>query len=366
MTLAEIVAAVIWVGVTAYTLFGGADFGAGVWDLFAGNPRDGARIRDQLERSIGPVWEANHVWLIFVLVYLWTAFPTAFVSIMTTLYIPMMLAAFGIIFRGSAFAFRKWAPTLSKRRIMGALFAGSSFLTPMFLGAVAGAVASGRVPLGNAEGDPWSSWLSPTSALGATLAVVTCAYMAAVLVARDAARAGDPGLAAYFRIRALVSGAAAGLVALGGVAVIRADAPLLFEGLTSPLGIAVISVSAMAGAGSLAAIWNRRRHLSRLLAVVAVAAVIWGWAVGQYPWLLPDVLTIEEGAASTAVLWSLLIAFAASALLAVPALIWLFALTERGVLDDGTGTSMDSTDAWLRARMADQGVGAADPTGSME
>ena len=347
MTLPEVVAAIIWVGVTAYAVLGGADFGAGIWDLFAGDAEEGAEARGQLERSIGPVWEANHVWLIFVLVYLWTAFPEAFVSIMTTLYIPMMAAAFGIIFRGSAFAFRKWAPTLSKARVMGAAFAASSFVTPMFLGAVAGAVASGRVPLGNAAGDPWSSWLNPTSALGAALAVVTCAYMAAVLVSRDASRAGRDDLAAYFRARALGAGAVAGIVALGGVAVIRADDQTLYEGLTSPAGIAVIAVSAVAGAGSLVAIWYRRRHLSRILAVVATSAVIWGWAVGQYPWLLTDVLTIEDGAASSTVLWGLIAAFIGAAVLAVPSLLWLLVLTERGVLDEGSGSTRDSSDALL-------------------
>ena len=354
MTLAEVVVAIIWVGVTAYALFGGADFGAGIWDLFAGSAHDGSDVRSQLERSIGPVWEANHVWLIFVLVYLWTAFPTAFVSIMTTMYIPMMVAGFGIIMRGSAFAFRKWAPTLSKRRVMGALFAASSFVTPMFLGAVAGGVASGRVPLGNAAGDPWTSWLNPTSGLGALLAVVTCAYLAAVLVSRDAARAGRDDLASYFRNRAMGSGALAGLIALGGIAVISVDDPTLHDGLMSPAGIAVVGLSAVAGAGSLMAVWWRRQHLSRVLAVVATAAIIWGWGIGQYPWLLPDVLTIEEGAASAAVLWSLLIAFGASAVLAVPALIWLFILTERGFLDEHAGPSHDSSDAWLDAAIANQ------------
>ena len=145
MMLVDVVLAIIWTGVTAYAIFGGADFGAGILDLFAGSATRGREMRRQLEHSIGPVWEANHVWLIFVLVYLWTAFPTAFVSIMTTLYIPVMLAGLGIVMRGSAFAFRKWAPTLSKERVMGAAFAASSFVTPFFLGAVAGGVASGRV-----------------------------------------------------------------------------------------------------------------------------------------------------------------------------------------------------------------------------
>jgi cytochrome d ubiquinol oxidase subunit II len=345
--LADVVLAIIWTGVTAYAIFGGADFGAGGLDLFAGDAERGALPRRQLEHSIGPVWEANHVWLIFVLVYLWTAFPTAFVSIMTTLYIPVMLAGLGIVLRGSAFAFRKWAPTVSKQRVMGATFAASSFVTPYFLGAVAGAVASGRVPPGNAVGEPWSSWLTPTSTLGGVLAVIACIYLASVLVARDALRSGDAALAAYFRWRALWAGIIAGVVAVAGIFVIRADAPTLYEGLTDPAGLAIIAVSALAGVTSLIAIIRARHHLSRLAAVVATSAIIWGWGVGQYPWLLPETMTVEQGAASSSVLTSLVIAFIAAAAIAVPALVWLLAMMERGVLDADTATLPGSTDAFM-------------------
>jgi cytochrome d ubiquinol oxidase subunit II len=321
MTLANAVLAVIWLGVIAYAVFGGADFGAGIWDLFAGSADTGKEPRELLERSIGPVWEANHVWLIFVLVYLWTAFPEAFVSIMTTLYIPMMLAGFGIVLRGSSFAFRKWASRLTYRRMFGIAFAASSLVTPFFLGTVASGVASGRVPLGNAAGDPWTSWLNPTSILGGTLAMVVSAYIAAVLTARDAARSNRMDLASYFRNRALASGALAGLVAGVGILVIRADAPVLFDGLTDTYGLAVVLISVVAGTTSLAAIYMRGRQLSRFVAVVATVTILWGWGLGQYPWLLPDVLTIEEGAASDAVLVALLVAFVGAAVLAVPALI---------------------------------------------
>jgi cytochrome d ubiquinol oxidase subunit II len=348
MTLANAVLAVIWVGVIAYAVFGGADFGAGIWDLFAGDPEKGSRPRALLERSIGPVWEANHVWLIFVLVYLWTAFPEAFVSIMTTLYIPMMLAGFGIVLRGSSFAFRKWASNLKYRRMFGIGFAASSLLTPFFLGTVAGGVASGRVPLGNAAGDPWTSWINPTSILGGTLAVVVSAYVAAVLAARDAARSERMDLASYFRTRALVSGIVAGVVATVGIFVIRADAPVLFNGLTDTYGGLVVLASVVAGATSLTAIYLRKRQLSRVAAVAATVTILWGWGLGQYPWLLPDVLTIEEGAAPDAVLIALLIAFAGAALLAVPALIWLYALTDKGTLDTARPVRSDTSDALLQ------------------
>src|SRR3712207_6407439 len=146
MTLAEVVLSIMFVGLIAYGLFGGADFGAGIWDLLAGGTRRGAAQRELIERSIAPVWEANHVWLIFVLVVLWTAFSGAFAAVVTTLYIPLTLAAFGMIARGAAFAFRKSITTLGMRRFLGASFALSSLITPYFLGAVVGGVASDRVP----------------------------------------------------------------------------------------------------------------------------------------------------------------------------------------------------------------------------
>src|SRR5206468_2154452 len=160
-------------------LLGGADFGGGLWDLVAGGPERGARTRALIERSIGPVWEANHVWLIFFLVVTWTAFPRVFAAAASTLYIPLTAAAFGIILRGSGFAFRKTVREVSLKRLFGGAFALSSVITPFFIGAAAGAVASGRVPLGNAAGNLITSWLNPTSVLAGVLATGMCAYLAA-------------------------------------------------------------------------------------------------------------------------------------------------------------------------------------------
>jgi len=347
MSLAEVILVIIWVGVSAYGVFGGADFGAGIWDLMAGGPEKGSRTRALLERSIGPVWEANHVWLIFILVYLWTAFPEPFVSIASTMLIPLSLAALGIILRGSAFAFRKWAGSLQRQRWFGAAFAGSSVFTPFFLGTVAGGVASGRVPLGNAAGDPVSSWLNPTSLLGGSLAVVTCAYMAAVLVSRDAKQSGDEDLAEYFRRRALLTGLVAGLVALAGVFVLRLDAPTLFDRLTSARGIPFLAASAVGGLASMWLLVKGRVVIARGTAVLATVSVLWGWGAGQYPWLLEQEASVDAFAAADPVLWALIAAFAAAALLAVPALIWLYTLTERGLLGEGGSADRESTDMLL-------------------
>jgi hypothetical protein len=188
MSSADWMLAVTWVGLTLYALFGGADFGAGFWDLLAGGDVRGRPQRGLIEHSIGPVWEANHVWLIFVIVLAWTGFPPVFAAVASTLYIPLTLAAFGIIARGAAFAFRKASTELWQQRLFGAAFALSSVLTPFFLGTIAGGIASGRVPSGLARGNLLTSWWNPTSILGGVLAVGTCAYLAAVYLCADARR----------------------------------------------------------------------------------------------------------------------------------------------------------------------------------
>ena len=347
--LPEVMAVIIWLGISAYAVFGGADFGGGIWDLVAGGPERGRRPRALIEQAIGPVWEANHVWLIFVLVYLWTAFPEPFVSIATTMLIPLTLAAFGIIFRGSGFAFRKWADTVGRQRFYGAGFAGASVLTPFFLGTVVGGVASGRVPLGNAAGDPFRSWLNPTSMLGGVMAVVVCGYLAAVLLTREASLDGDVEMTAYFRRRALGSGVLAGVVALAGVGVLAADAPSLYEGLTSPRGIVLMVASALGGLISLWMLRTGRYVAARPAAALAVVTVLWGWGAGQYPWILEEEALLDEYAASDPVLWAMVVAFGVAAVTAVPALIWLFRLTQVRALGEGD-VRADSTEA-LMAKM---------------
>jgi cytochrome d ubiquinol oxidase subunit II len=263
------------------------------------------------------------------------------------MWIPLTLAALGIIFRGSGFAFRKWADTVGRQRFYGAAFAGASVLTPFFLGTVAGGVASGRVPLGNSEGHHLASWLNPTSLLGGTLAVVATAYLAAVLICREAELDRDEDMASYFRQRALASGVTAGAIAAAGVFVLASDARALFEGLTSPRGSLLLFLSGAAGLGSLLLVYRRRYLLARPLAALATVSVLWGWGAGQYPWVLEGQVTIEDAAASEPVLRALLIAFVAAALLAVPSLLWLFRLTQARRLGEGE-IHPDSTEALMQ------------------
>ncbi|MGB0114996.1 MAG: cytochrome d ubiquinol oxidase subunit II, partial [Ilumatobacteraceae bacterium] len=189
--MSTVAAVILFIAITGYAIFGGADFGAGFWDLTAGGTSRGARPREVIDHSIGPVWEANHVWLIFVFVVLWTCFPEAYASITLTMFVPLTIAALGIILRGSSFAFRHALLSTRDRRAAGAIFASSSVLVPYCLGAVVGGIASGRVPDGGRAGDPVDSWINPTSVLGGVLAVCMTAFLAATYLVWDARRLSD-------------------------------------------------------------------------------------------------------------------------------------------------------------------------------
>jgi cytochrome d ubiquinol oxidase subunit II len=340
--LADVTLAVMWTGLTCYALFGGADFGAGLWDLLAGRARRGRGQRRLIEHSIGPVWEANHVWLIFVLVLLWAGFSPVFAAVLSTQYVPLTLAALGIIARGAAFAFRKASTELWQQRLFGGCFALSSVITPFFLGAVAGGVASGRVPPGIARGDTVTSWINPTSALGGVLAVLACAHLAAVYLCADAARADEATLARAFERRALVSGLLSGLVALAGIAVLHEDAPDLFHGLTHR-ALPLVVIGAIAGLVDLGLLARRRYLAARGAAALAVAAILWSWGAAQYPVMLHPGTTVADAASLPSVLVACLVSLAVGALLLIPSLWLLYATFQRPAAPAGEATGAPGT-----------------------
>ena len=333
MSKADVAAAILWIGATLYAIFGGADFGGGLWDLIAGDAEKGERPRALIQRSLTPVWEANHVWLIFILVVLWTAFPEAFAAITSTLYVPLALAAVGIVLRGTGFAFRKSIRSLEARRAMGAAFALSSVLTPFFMGTVVGAVASGSVPP-EGNGDAFSSWLAPLPLLAGAIFVASGAYLAAVFLIADARRAGDVELEEYFARRSLAAAAVAGTFAAAGVFALHADARYVFDGLTAE-GLPLMILSGACGLAVLALLGRGARRGLRPLAVLTVAALIWGWGVAQHPYLLPTSLEISDAAAPGPTLTSILVVFGVAAVLILPALGLLYALTQRDLVGEG-------------------------------
>jgi cytochrome d ubiquinol oxidase subunit II len=333
LSLAEVPMLLILVGLAAYIVLAGADFGAPLWAALA-RGEDAAEIREHSHAAMGPVWEANHVWLIFVLVVCWTAYPVAFGSIASTLAVPLLIAAIGIIIRGTSYVLRgeEDSPAVT------AAFALSSGLTPFALGAAIGAIASGQVPVGNAAGDEFGSWTGATSITIGALAVAFCAYLSAVYMAGDAARQGSARLADAFRSRGLAAGLIAGVLALAGLIVLRSDATRIYDGLTSGAGLAAVLVSAAAGAAALWLLWARRYEAARYSAALAVAATVAGWGIAQSPVFLPG-LTIEQAAAGHSTLVALLVSIAAGLVVLVPSLVLLFGLVLRGRFDPGAAAS---------------------------
>jgi cytochrome d ubiquinol oxidase subunit II len=335
MQLAYAPLILILVGLVAYTVLAGADFGTGVWELTARRGPRALALRDFAHDAIGPVWEANHVWLVFVLVVCWSAYPTAFGSIFSTLSVPFFVAVVGIILRGSAYALRAGAWTHRERGLIDDLFALSSILTPFALGAAVGGIASGRVPVGNAAGNLVTSWLNPTSIMIGAIAVAAAAHLAAVYLAADATRAGAAELVRGFRVRALLSGVATGALALAGLAVVRVDAEHLFEGLTHGAGLAAVLVSGAAGVATLVLVWTGRFEPARYAGALSVAAVVAGWALARRPDLLPG-LTVGEAAAGRATLITILVVVGIGAVVLIPSLALLFGLFLHGRFDLST------------------------------
>jgi cytochrome d ubiquinol oxidase subunit II len=319
----------VLIGLALYTVLAGADFGAGLWQLLAGRSEAAERIRAHAHHSMAPVWEANHVWLIFVLTVFWTAYPKAFGSIASTLAVALSGAALGIVFRGAAYALRAGADSARESGVIDTIFSVSSILTPFTLGAAVGAIATERIPVGNAAGHLLSSWTGPTSVLIGALAVATCAYLAAVYLAADAARLGDDELQRAFQLRALVAGVAAGGLALGGAITLNSSYHRLYHALVAGSGLPALIVSGLAGLATLGLVWRRRYELARYTAALAVAAIVAGWALARWPTILPG-LTVDQAAAGHDTLVWVVACVVGGGVILFPSLALLFRLSLTG------------------------------------
>jgi cytochrome d ubiquinol oxidase subunit II len=318
----------VLIELTLYTLLGGADLGTGVWQLLAGRGPRAARIRTYVYEAIGPIWEANHVWLIAVLTIMWTCYPGAFGDIASTLVVPLFIAGIGIVLRGTTYAMHGATRGPEDHREITTLFGLSSVLTPFALGAAVGAIASGRVPVGDQPGG-YLTWLNPTSVLVGVLAVLVGAFLAAVQLTASADRQADWEMSRAFRRRALVSGLLAGAAALAGPFVVRRDAPDLYTGLLHGDGRAAVVVSALAGLVALGLVLRRRAALARYAAALAIAALVAGWALAQSPQLLPG-LTVAQAAAPRSTLIGTTVAVVAGFVVVAPCLGLLFWLVLHG------------------------------------
>jgi len=273
------------------------------------------------------------VWLIFILVLTWTAFPSVYQSIWLTMFVPLTIAALGIVLRGASFAFRKAASRLRYQRIFGGGFALASVLVPFCLGAVAGGIASGQVPAGGVAGDPVDSWLNLTSVVTGLLAIAVAAYLAAVYLVWDARRTGDRAMVDYFRLRALAAGLVAGVLTVIGLVVLHDKARHVFDGLFSRALPAVI-IGLLCGVGALILLLRDAARGARILAVLAAAGIVISWGLAQWPYLLPETVTVKDAAAPTGTLTTLVVAVALAALIVVPGFVLLFVLDQRSLLPD--------------------------------
>ena len=331
LTLSSIVAALMLVALNGYVLLGGADFGGGVWDLLASGPRRGEQ-RELIAHAIGPIWEANHVWLIIVVVLLFTCFPPAFSLLAITLHIPLALMLIGIVLRGSAFTFRTYdsRQDVAQRR-WGRTFAIASTATPILLGICIGAITEGRLVAargGSFVANFVTPWLTPFALGVGVFALALFTLLAAAYLTVDAP---EGALREDFRMRALISAAAVFLTALGVLLLAWHSAPRVHAGLTGsiwalPLHLAT-GISALL---AIWALWTRQYHLARFAVAAQVSFILWGWALAEYPYLVPPTLTIEHAAAPAVTLRLVLWAVAAGAALLFPSLYYLFRVFKRG------------------------------------
>lgn len=329
-------------GIVLYAVLAGADFGSGFWTLFTGGGPHGEEIRESAHHSIGPVWEANHVWLIFVLTVFWTAYSTAFGSIASTLAVPLFLAGIGIVLRGAAYALREGASGPRESARIDRIFSVSSILTPFALGTTVGAIATGRVPFGDAAGAHWSSWLGLTSIVDGVIAIATSAYLAAIFLAADCTRRNEPELARSFRRRALAAGPLAGVLAIVGLVTLHHSAPALYHELVAGRALPAVIVSVVAGIAAIWLVYTNRFEPARYVAALAVTAVIIGWALAQWPRVLPG-LDIRQAASSHDVLVAVIVAVIGGGAIVFPSLAWLFRLSLQGRFDEAAETEPTPT-----------------------
>jgi cytochrome bd ubiquinol oxidase subunit II len=319
-----LLAGVLLVSLTFYALMGGADYGGGVWDLLAWGPR-ASRQRELIAEAIGPIWEANHVWLILVIVVLFTGFPLAFATVSTALHIPLSLLLIGIVLRGSAFTFRSYDRREDNvQRHWGRIFAIASLITPFLLGVTLGAIASGkiRIKFGTFSEGFIRPWLGSFPFAVGGFALALFAFIAAVYLTLETE---DEALREDFRVRALAAAAVVGALALIVFLLSERGAPLIRAKLASswwtwPLQIA----TGVMAVGAISALWTRRYRLARLCAAAQITLILWGWGMAQFPYLVEPDITIYNAAAPPITQRVLLVALAVGALLLFPSFYYLF------------------------------------------
>ncbi len=353
---ADICAALVGLGVVAYAIFGGADYGGGVWDLLA-HGRASEHERDTISHAIGPVWEANNVWLIYVIVATWTCFPIVYASVSTALFIPIVLALVGIVLRGAGFGLRsQYARRAGIATAWGYTFNGASVIAPFMLGALAGGIAGGdiRVRGGVVQANLWTTWTTPFALACGAFAVGICATLAATYLAVEAEAANDGELVEDFRYRAVIAGAVT--AALGALAAVLSafESPQLWSGLIGkalPLSLGAVLIGLVT---AVALLWGRFVW-ARYLVAGEMTCILAAWAVAQYPYLIIPDVTIANAAAPDSVLLATIIATAAGMVILLPSLWYLFSIFKGRPQAGQMVTAANLADEGLRIAFAPSG-----------
>jgi cytochrome d ubiquinol oxidase subunit II len=327
--LPEIVAGIMVLALNAYVLMGGADFGGGVWDLLASGPRRDAQ-RELITKSIAPIWEANHVWLIVVVVLMFTAFPVAFSTLAIVLHIPITLMLIGVVLRGSAFVFRSYGSrATAPRRRWGIAFAAASAVTPVLLGTIIGSIATGDVAtaFGRVGAASFaqvfvSPWLAPFPIAVGLFALALFAFLAAVYLTLEAK--DDDALRDDFRARALIAAIAVAVLAAVALLLSRSAAPRVMAGVVGGSWSWLLHLcTGTAAVTAIVGLWRRNFRLARLAAASQVSLILWGWVLAQYPFIIPMTLSIRQASAPHVTLTLLLIGLGGGALVLIPSLRYL-------------------------------------------
>ena len=327
MSIALVALIVLWWALIAYAVLGGADFGAGIWNLFAvGGLAE--RQRNLINHALGPVWEANHVWLIFLVVGLFNVFPPAFALLSIALCFPISIALIGIVLRGAAFVFRYYAtnPQGPFARWWGRTFGATSLLAPFFLGISAAAVASGQLlsPDGTAQATRIGELISPFTLTIGTMAVALCATLAAVYLAVEAKDVeGDNDLAESYRWKAMIAGGVTSVLGMLGLILSVNEAPLLWNGMVAH-ALPVVVATMLIGVATAGALYFRHYQLARASIIAETAFMLGAWGLSQYPYIIPPQVTIYNAANEPSVIVTLLIAIAVGLAILLPSLYYLF------------------------------------------
>jgi len=332
-TFANLTAFVLLLTITAYSVAGGVDYGAGIWDLLAGRGLNAVRARQLIDHAMAPVWEANNVWLVLAIVVCWTGFPLLFQSVFASLYPLFAVALLALILRGAFFAFRHLQSGPRAQRTMGVVFGIASLLAPFFFAAALGAIASGQVAVGAPHVSVWQACFNPASISFGLVSLAATAFIGASFLVGDARRFGQADMVDYFRRRAVISTAVLIVIGTVALAVIGLEnRPLLnamLTGLGTPFAAAAVILTPVVGF----LLWRRVFRWYRTLSVVVVGSLVFAWGFGQSPYLLPGQLTITQSAAPLGTEVLLSIVTLAVVVLVLPSLALLVYLDQRGELE---------------------------------